>query len=158
MHCQPADDHRQADAAGAAAHTRVRRDATAEKGDADRQQAGEIAHHAVDDEAGDALTLGHERDVVADHCRVGEAFRRRDDDVAGFGNRKRAEDGEVVVRAGLAGDCEPKNCRAIGIERLDCSIETAASIHGVDGLAGLYALQPGELGGGRALPGFLDGE
>ena len=51
---------------GTALDAGVRRQAAREYGQTDRSSAGDIARQAIDDDGGNALGLGAQRDVVAD--------------------------------------------------------------------------------------------
>ena len=115
-----------ADATGTAAHARIRREAAAEQRNADRQEAREIAHHAVDDDARHAFGLGHQRRVVAEDGRMREAFAGRDQHVTLLRQRKRTENGEIVVGAGLASDRRADEGAAGHIERLDRRMQRTA--------------------------------
>ena len=91
-----AADDRQADPPGPVAHAGIRRHAAREDGKRGLDDARRVARHAVGDEGHDATVLRHHGEVVADHGRSGETVRRRDDHIAGRGERERAEDREIV--------------------------------------------------------------
>ena len=158
LHRDPAADDGEAEPARPAAHARVGRDAAREHRQSRRDDAVAVARHAVGDDGGDALVLGHHGEVVADARRGGEAVAGRDDHVARLRNHQRRHDGEVVVGAALAGQRRADEARLLRIGRLDVMVERAASLQRVDDMAGLRARELGDQLARRAPEGAADGE
>ena len=144
LHGHAAADDGEAQLAGPAAHARVGRDAAREHRQPGGHDAVAVARHAVGDDGGDALVLGHHREVVADAGGGREAVAGGDDHVARLRDHQRRHDGEVVVGAALAGQRRADEARPLRIGRLDVVVERAAPLQGVDDVAGLRARQLGD--------------